>query len=289
MIDSRDKQLETPINIEIKDSGYASIALVGGLKPFTETTNASLKMDVKEFSLPVVSSYVKSSMGFDFEAGQMDSVVDIRIVDSTIDGETSFLMRGVEMTSSGDEPKLLDETAVPMNVALGMLKDKQGNIELKVPLGGDVDDPSFSTRHFLTLIAKKAVMSKTKSYLMHTFVPYASVVSVAMSAADYALKVRFEDLEYQDHVVEIDESQRDYMNQLIALLQSKPKMQVKVCPVSVPAETDGQGQRLVLAENRSKIFKEDLVGEGIESSRLLLCKAQVDNEEGAKPRIKLSV
>ncbi|HBY88569.1 MAG TPA: hypothetical protein DEO86_22180, partial [Colwellia sp.] len=102
---------------------------------------------------------------------------------------------------------LIDQGALPLNMAMGMLKDGDGNVELDVPLSGSISDPNFGLSSIVTLITKKAIMSATQDYLMTTFVPYANIVSIAITAGEFALKLRFDDLEYQVKQVEPDDHQ----------------------------------------------------------------------------------
>ncbi|MFT6268032.1 MAG: hypothetical protein ACJAVV_000837 [Alphaproteobacteria bacterium] len=48
---------------------------------------------------------------------------------------------------------------MPLNIALGLLKDDSGNIDLDLLMRGNVAQPSFGVESFVTLIIKKAAMS----------------------------------------------------------------------------------------------------------------------------------
>lgn len=283
---------------------YAKFNLQGDVRPFTEKMNLNLNGDLSEFSLPAVSSYIKESLGFEMQSGQLDTRLDVSIKESELGGKVKILLRGLNMTSANNvatSASLKEQTAIPLNVALGMLKDGKGNVNLGVPLNGSVDDPAFGMSSFIVLITKKAVMSQAKSYLMQTFVPYASVVSVAISAGKFALKVRFEDLAYRPTISTLETEQIKYAQQFSQLMQDKPKTQVKICGIASPADIGLLvGEKIEdpkkiealqeIARSRSDNFKRYAVEQGqIDSARMLLCSPQVDFGKDAQPRISISI
>ncbi len=300
-IDSESKAL-SPFLLQGRSNEYAKVDIAGGIMPFSESVNLRLKGDINEISLPAVSSYIRDSLGFELKSGQLDTALDVDINESELEGSVKLNLRGADMAAADDAmASMKDQGAIPLNVALGMLKDKRGNIKLSVPMSGSVNDPSFGISSFLLLVTKKAVMSQAKSYLMNTFVPYASVVSVAISAGEFALKLRFEDLVYNSGVSALEEPQVTYATQFIQLMQDKEKAQIKICGIATPAELglpngvevsdEGSIDALkALAKLRSENFKRYVVEKGgIESSRLLLCNPDIDLSKKAQPRIKLGI
>ncbi len=293
----------SPFRLMGRSEEYASFELSGGVAPFSKKHNFNVAGDVKEISLQSVSPYVRDSLGFELNSGQLDTKIDVRSKDAELDGKIALNIRGLEMTSSSKEASksLKDQGAVPLNVALAMLKDKRGNIKLDVPVNGSTDDPSFGINSFLMLVTKKAVMSQAKSYLMQAFVPYASVVSVAMVAGEYALKLRFDDLNYTPGQIEIVDGQQEYVQQFIALMKEKEKTQVKICGVATPedigrhVETEVKDEALLkamlsVAKKRGEAFKRYVVEVGgLESSRLLLCQPQIDSGKEVKSRLSISL
>lgn len=290
----------TPISLKVKDDEYFAIDFAGRISPFGDKLNADLQGKLTELTLTQVSPYMKDSLGFEMKSGQLDIDLDVAIEEDELAGSTRLNMRGLEMTKSNDyeQGTIKEGQAMPLNVALNMLKDNQGNIDLDVPVSGNVADPSFGISSFLGLILKKAAMSQAKTYLMQTFVPYANVVTVVMSGADYLLKLRLEPLVYQAEQVEISDVQLEYLGQLTQLLLDQDEVQVKTCAISTPADiglsysvklTEEQTHSLVkLGEQRQQIVKSYLVKQGnVPSSRVLACAPEIDLSEDASPRIEL--
>ncbi|WP_444996543.1 DUF748 domain-containing protein [Aliikangiella sp. IMCC44359] len=301
-IDSRDKKIKTNINIDFKTDAYSGAAIQGDILPFSEKVNLNLTSKIREFSLPEVSPYMKKSLGFEMLSGQFDSDIKISIIEDKINGKTKLTMRGLELSSAdgAEANSLKDQSAIPLNSALNMLKDSDGNLELDIPLKGNVNAPGFGVSSFITLITKKAVMSAAESYLIDTFVPYANVLSVVRIAGEYMLKVRFEDLEYSPEMIEVQEKQLKFIQQFTTLLKDKPDTQVKVCAIATPQDLPELKPEIknpeyieklrTISKHRGEHFKAWVVEKGkIESSKLLLCQPQIDSSKDAKPRIEFEV
>lgn len=296
-------QNRTRFSMAVNDGEFFKFDLEGTITPFAENMDGDFKLKTREFTLPEVSPYVSDALGFNISAGQMDLDFNGEIKANQLESLAKAHLRGAEFKSDKnyDEKDMLGQTAIPLNVALGMLKDGDGNIKLKIPVNGDIRSPDFSLRHIVGLVVRKAAMSQAKSYLIKTFVPYGQVLSVAMAAGSFALKVRFEDLPYDHSQLESGESQEQFANQLATLMQDKQDLQIKVCPIVTPADlpiTAGKttlsdiekSQLLEFGEQRAGAFKRMMVEtKNITSSRLLLCTPEIEIKDQHKPRIKFSI
>lgn len=297
------KQEQTPYTLVGRSNKYANFNLSGYVQPFSDIATYHLKGDFKEFSLPAISSYLKASTGIEVKTGQLNTALDLTLTDDEVDGNIVILLQALEtaLVDSEEAGNLIDQGALPLNMAMGMLKDGDGNVELDVPLSGSISDPNFGLSSIVTLITKKAIMSATQDYLMTTFVPYANIVSIAITAGEFALKLRFDDLEYQVKQVEPDDHQSAYLNDFIALMQDKEDTRVTICAISTPADIGLKAgisvekksdikKLLDIGEKREHAFKDHLIEQGkIDSSRILFCKPQIDSDIGAIPRIGISV
>lgn len=298
---------ESPFELVGNSGQYTKIDFTGFVKPFTKTVNLSLKGRLSEFSLPPASSYIQELLGFEIESGELDTNLDINIVESQINGTTGLNIRGLALAKAENynQDLLQEQTAMPLNMALGMLKDSDDNVDLDVPMLGNVDSPTFGIGSFVSLITKKAIQSAAKSYLISTFLPYADVISMTISAGEFILKTRFEDLIYQSGQIELAEQQQSFITQFVALMKDKPSTQVKVCGIAASSDaelhsqpngqaTDEQKKLLnqelkTIAKQRMEQFKKAVVEQGVESSRILLCAPKLDLSKDSQPRIEFSV
>ena len=292
---------KTPFSLLAHSNKYSKLQFEGDLKPFAKIPEYHLKGQIKEFSLPSISPYLKQAMNLELQSGQLNSNIALSLLADKIEGNIDLLIKGLETTSTdSNEVNLLkDNSMLPLNAALDMLKDNNGDLELSIPLSGSTNDPQFGMQSFIALVAKKAIASATQTYLIKTFVPYANIVTVALSVSDSLLKVRFEPLYYQAKQIAPTKEQQTYLKQLIQLLNDKKEANVKLCAISVPADIEvknnvtlskEQQQKLLnLGQQREHTLKDYLLkNSNINSERLLFCMPKIDKAAMAQPRIELS-
>lgn len=294
---------QTPFELKGRINKYAHFDFKGFTLPFSQIQKHHLEGSLQELSLPAVSRYMKKAVNMELKSGQLNTDIQVTLTGEELNGKVLILLRSLETAVAGSDEagSLIDQGALPFNMALGMLKDGHGDVELDVALSGSTSDPSFGMGSIVTLITQKAIWMATKEYVMTTFVPYANVVSVAMSVGEFALKLRFDDLIYQTKQIEPNEAQQAYLQGFIALMQDKEKTRVNICGISVPADINlNAGTKVTdikhinqlkeIAEQREATFKDYIIEHGgIASSRLLLCAPKIDSSENAQPRIELSV
>jgi hypothetical protein len=300
-LNKRDQQ--TPFEFAGRSDKYTHFDFKGFTQPFSEQPKHQLKGFLKELSLPPISRYMKRAVQMELKSGQLNTDIDVTLTGEQLEGNVVILLQSLEtaIADSNEAGALIDQGALPFNMALGMLKDGKGDVELDVPLSGSTSDPNFGLSSIVNLITQKAIWMATKDYLMTTFVPYANIVSAAMTVGEFALKLRFDDLVYQTKQIEPNEAQQDYLKAFIALMQDKEDTRVNICPISIPADinltagskiTDTQkiNQLKEIGEQRGEALKDYIIKHGnIASSRLLLCAPKIDSEKEAQPRIELSV
>lgn len=299
--DKRDEK--TPFEIMGRSNKYAHFDFKGFTQPFSKQPVHHLKGFLKEFSLRSISTYMQQAMQVEVKSGQLNTDIDVTLAGENLDGNVVILLQGLEtgIADSDETGELIEQGALPLNVALGLLKDGDGNVELDVPLSGSTSDPQFGLSSVAGLITEKAVLLATQEYLLKTFIPYANIVSAAMAVGELALKLRFDDLPYQAKQIAISEEQQAYLTAFIALMKDKEDTRVNICAISTPADIDlTAGSKVTdkskikalktIAEQRELAFKDYMIKHGnIASSRLLLCAPKIDSTENAKPRIELSV
>jgi hypothetical protein len=286
-----------------KSDKYAHLNLSGALRPFAVTPYYMVEGFIKELSLPGISPYIKETLGYEINSGQLDLSLNVSVDDSIIDGDTNILLRGIELTGLDTEANdtLIDSTLnnnaiIPFNLALNMLKDSDDNVDLTIPLTGDTNSPNFGVSGLMTLLLKQATMSAAKEYLISTLVPYSNVVKLALAAGEFALKMRINDLTFEPKMMELPLESQAFIREFSILMKDKKVQQVKLCAIATPADigktTDSKmsnnevEQLKAISNKRVHAFKDHMVNkENIESARLLLCTPKVDSSKNAKSRI----
>jgi len=295
-IDNSDPLNKAELAIGVSSGTYTRADITGHVAPFANKANLDLEIKIREFGLPEISPFIRTATGFDMTTGQLDSDTTLTVVNDEIDGVAQLQMRGLEIENSEEQGALVSQTFIPLNVALGVLEDSDGVIEIEVPLKGNVNSPQFGIEGFLNLVAQQAALLASQTYLINTFVPYANIITLTNIAGNYALKPRVDDLIFEEGKSELDSDQKEFLDQLALLLEDKSDINMKACGFASASEQEGARETLSptqraalreLALKRSLSVKNYLVADkGIASARILICQAKVEQADAAHPRVE---
>ena len=298
-LNTQKKDQATVLALKARNGKYATLQSDITVWPLAEELTLKSDLVIREAELPPYSSYIASVLGYQIDSGQLDLDLKLNADKGVLSGNSHILLREFDLGGRQDSSTVIKAGAVPLNIAVGVLKDSDNNIDLDIPLSGDIENPAFGWQDFLLLPVRKALFSASSTYLMQTFVPYANVISIAQFAGDQLLKIRVEPLIFEAEDDELNDSQDAFLTQLVALMKDKKDSQLKACgvasyrdlglenpPVSIDDDTKETAREL--AQKRADNLKDYLVKEGIASSRVLLCSPEIDLSKSSKPRIELN-
>ncbi|WP_096085718.1 DUF748 domain-containing protein [Agaribacterium haliotis] len=300
-IDSQNIDQVTTVKLATSDGEYYKQELDATWQLFHPQASGKFELLVEQFPLYKVSPMLKDSAGFDIMAGELDLDYRGEVKLAELDSQAKLFLRGPIFSSGSDDhvsdSKVAGQAAIPMNYALGMLKDRKGNIKLKLNIDGDINDPSFDFSNILIVVLRKQIFSMAQKELAKQFIPYGQLLGVAMAAGNQALKVRFSDLTYVPGSEQLDSESAEMAEALRQLLVDKEKTDLRLCPVATAADigvaaesklSDAQHHKaILLAQSRAAVLKKTLVEQGISSERLLLCAARYDSGKNSLPRIEI--
>ena len=120
--------------------GGAPLKIAGTLSPRMVNDATDLKVTATGIDLTPLGPYVGKYLGYQLEKGKLD--LDLRYKVARRELEASNLAR-LDQFTLGDSTNSPDATHLPVKLALAVMRDRDGLIELDVPVSGNVDDPNF--------------------------------------------------------------------------------------------------------------------------------------------------
>jgi len=112
-----------------------------------DMANQRLMMNMKNFSLKLVSPYCKYYTAYDITAGNMNFVSKNNIRNNNIESSNSVDVFKMDVGKKHKEVKA--EYNVPLKMALYIMKDKDDKINFDLPVKGNVKDPEFSYKKII--------------------------------------------------------------------------------------------------------------------------------------------
>lgn len=307
-IDSSQPDKAIPVELNSTIDKYASLTVTGSVKPFLDHPATDLVLDLDDLNMVGLSPYVTEATGYLIKAGQLSIDSEIQIKDNTIDSQNTLFMKKLHLEQA--DQAIATENAghigMPLEKALGMLRDRHDNIELEVPITGKLDEIDIGTGKIINIALKKATTVGMKTYLLYAFQPYGAMIIATQTVGKTLGKIKLDPLFFDAGKSTLTDSNRDYLKKLGKVMQDRPQINVQICgyataadagisikkdenaPAQIP-EAEMQGL-LSLAEDRQKTVKDHMISEfNIKDGRLILCAPGVNRKGDSKPRVELII
>jgi outer membrane protein OmpA-like peptidoglycan-associated protein len=302
-LDSRAPEKPATLKLLISDGRDARLSLDGTVQPFTEQVNLNWAAKIESLGLPALSPYVIQNTGYRFVSGELQADIPVEINQNQIEGKIDLIMYKPTVERAKSKASLPEkqgkiQIGMPLDSALKLMRDKQNNVRLNIPLSGDINDPKFSVADAVNRVLAKTLQSAAVSYLKYMLGPYGIGISVAELAYEQATKIRLNPILFAPGSDDLDEAAIDYLQRVAAIMKEYPKVQVSVCGVATESDRtalNGNSSKenaalLELAEKRTERIHDQLVKlHGIAAKRIIACEPQIDTSPDARPRAKLGI
>jgi hypothetical protein len=148
------------IDIKAIVNKYAPMTLKGVLNPLIPEPFVDVEFVFNNFELPSMTPYSGTYAGLDIDEGQLSLALKYKLENNHLEGSNHILIDQLDMNDTKDSDA---GSILPITLAIPLLKDSSGAIDLGVNVSGNVDDPSFNVGEIvlksLSNIILKAVTS----------------------------------------------------------------------------------------------------------------------------------
>jgi hypothetical protein len=120
--------------------GGGPLKMSGTLSPRFKNDATDLTITSKGIDLTPLAPYFGKYVGYGLEKGKLDLDLGYKVAARHL--EAKNVVR-VDQLTLGEETHSPDATKLPVKLGLAVLQDRDGLIELDVPVEGNVDDPDF--------------------------------------------------------------------------------------------------------------------------------------------------
>tara|TARA_B100000809_G_C15129720_1_gene527822 strand:- start:628 stop:3693 length:3066 start_codon:yes stop_codon:yes gene_type:complete len=256
-LDFEDKSLPLPFRVLIQDfSGTVSASdsfsskpsaldfegTIGefGLAKITGDTRLSepaeqtdIVANFSNINMPELSGYTAQFAGRKIASGKLSLNLEYLLEDNTIKGDNSITMKDFTL---GEDVESEDAVDLPLDLAIALMTDASGVIDVDLQVSGDIDSPDFTARGlifkaFVNLITK-AVTSPFK------------LLGALVGGDDSDL----ESIDFQAGRSDLQPPQREKLEQLITGLTQRPSLQLAVPGIYILALDKPAIQKAMLDE-----------------------------------------
>ncbi|MDR4517056.1 MAG: DUF748 domain-containing protein [Nitrosomonas sp.] len=129
--------------IDIKGSidRTAPLEIHGSIEPFGPDLLLDIVAKAKEIDLPPFSPYSGKYVGYAIEKGKLSVDVHYHVEQGALTAENNIFL---DQFTLGERVESEEAVSVPLELAIALLKNRKGEIDIHLPIKGSIDDPQFS-------------------------------------------------------------------------------------------------------------------------------------------------
>ncbi len=135
--------LNTTAEVDLagKVSEQSPFSIAGRVNPLASNLFVDLVISNANTELTPLTPYFEKYAGHPLNKGRLTTLLRYHVEDKELKAENKI---DLEHLTLGPRNKSPDATSLPVKLAVALLKDSNGRIELDLPLHGRLDDPQFS-------------------------------------------------------------------------------------------------------------------------------------------------
>jgi hypothetical protein len=199
----------------------------------SDPTDATLKLTLTGLDTAVFSPYSGRYIGQQIARGKLDLDLDYAVERSNLEAKNKVLLDGFSLGKRVESP---DVVALPVGLAVALLKDTRGRIKLDVPVSGRLDDPGFRLSGVILDTLKNVILKAATA-------PFSLIGGLVGGGGEELGYIAF-----APGRADLAESERAKLSQLARGLAERPALAVEVPGTASPA-VDGPALRELALES----------------------------------------
>jgi hypothetical protein len=128
------------VQIDGKVDKYAPAKIAGEMNILSQSAYSDITVSMKGVELSTVTPYSGRFAGYKIEKGKLTVDVTYHVENRQLTAGQHFVLDQLEL---GDRVESPDAVQLPLKLAVALLKDSEGVIDIDLPLSGSLDDPQF--------------------------------------------------------------------------------------------------------------------------------------------------
>ena len=119
---------------------YGLATVEGSLSPFTPKTFTDISVLFRNVEMKPFTPYSATFAGRKIASGKLSLNLEYKVQNSELLGKNKVLL---EQFTLGERVEAPDAISLPLDLAIALLTDAQGKIDVAIPVSGNVDHPDF--------------------------------------------------------------------------------------------------------------------------------------------------
>ncbi|GJL72948.1 MAG: hypothetical protein NMNS01_21470 [Nitrosomonas sp.] len=228
------------VNVDIRGAVDRSAPLkIGGkFDPFGNEMQLDINASAKGIDMPSFSPYSGNYVGQLIEKGKLSVDIHYHIEAGVLTAENNIFLDQLTLGEKTDNP---DALSLPLGLAISLLKNRHGEIDLHLPVEGSLDDPQFSIGGIIFDAFVNLIMRAVTA-------PFALLGSVLEGGEELS------EIEFSAGQASIEAEAETRLQTLSEALIDRPALDLEITGYADPVK-DSEGLKQVILDRQIKALK----------------------------------
>jgi hypothetical protein len=244
---SSDPNTRAKVDFKGSVDEYAPVSISGEVNVLSAALYTNLSMNFRNIELTTFNPYSGKFAGYNISKGKLTTELRYKVENRKLDAQHHIIVDQLEF---GEKTESKEAVSLPVKLAVSLLKDKDGVIDLNLPVSGTIDDPKFRLGPIiwkvLVNLLEKAVTA-----------PFALLGSLFGGGPDLQF------VDFQPGSAELDPAALDKAHAMVKALTARPQLKIEV-PIATVAQLDSP--RLVEERLQAQLHDEQAASAGKKSA-----------------------
>ncbi len=130
-----------PVDVSAKLAANGPVAIKGQVNPLIEKPALDLTATVHDIELANLAPYSSKYAGYPITKGKLNVDLHYMLADNKLSANNHLF---IDQLTFGDHVDNTTATKLPVRLAISLLKNSRGEIDVNIPISGSLDNPEFS-------------------------------------------------------------------------------------------------------------------------------------------------
>ncbi|HET9651787.1 MAG TPA: DUF748 domain-containing protein [Usitatibacter sp.] len=237
------------VQVTARVEGNAPVDIRGTVSPFAKQLSLDLTGKATGVDLPPLTPYSVKYAGYGIQKGKLTMEVHYKVEDRKLAASNKLVL---DQLTFGDRVESPTATKLPVLFLVSLLKDRNGMINLELPISGTLDDPQFSIWRVVVQIIVNLLTKAATA-------PFAILGAIAGGGEQLAY------IEFDPGLAVLTPASETKLQTLAKALADRPALHVDAAGRAV-ADVDGEGLRRLALERALKLEKQRALAKAGESA-----------------------
>ncbi|MEN6587712.1 MAG: DUF748 domain-containing protein, partial [Sulfuricella sp.] len=218
--------------------------ITGTINPLSGNLALDLLANLNDFELSSLTPYSSKYAGYGIQKGKLSFDVKYKVENRKLTAENHLFLNQLTF---GDKVESPSATKLPVMLAVALLKDRNGNIDVSLPISGSLDDPQFSVGGIIVKVIVNLIVKAVTA-------PFALIGNLFGGGQELAY------LEFDYGKAEIPAGGESKLEKIAKALRDRPGLKLEIAG-QVDPDLDLEGLKRAMLDHKVKAQKfKDLPG-----------------------------